>query len=112
MKARCDVTTAPNGAVVEVGTVELGDREFSALGAVIDEANGIIVGYPALPDNRSYVLQNWCGADIAPLRITGYARGFHRTPLTCWALDYNGRRYSGRNSGTGVVLTMRAGRFL
>jgi hypothetical protein len=110
MKARNEIVTAKSGAQVEIGTIELGGREFSALGSVIDESSGVIVGYPTLPDDRGYVLTTWDGKTIGKLTITGYARGFHRTPLTCWALTHNGRRYHGRNAGTLMVLRLRTGR--
>jgi hypothetical protein len=104
--------TASNGATVEVGTITHEGREFSAMGAVIDTTDGVIVGYPKHGDGTGrdggHTLRTWDGAFIAALEITGYARGFHGTELTCYALTYEGRRYSGRGLGAHMCLRLKA----
>lgn len=111
MKATSKAVVASNGAMVEVATVHFEGKPFTALGAVVDESRGVIVGYPTARgpyDRTQYVLQTWNGEPIAELTVTGHARGFHGSKLICWALTLNGRRYIGRNAGLRMVLTLRA----
>lgn len=117
MKYRTETHTTPDGARVETGIVVHEGREFAALGSVVDPARGIIVGYvsDARPDVSSgnptrFVLTTWQGEAIAPLmlvrRWTSY--GVARCTLFAWTCVLGGKRYSGRNSGPGMVVRMRA----
>lgn len=110
MKATSKAVVASNGAMVEVATVHFEGKPFTAMGAMVDESRGVIVGYPGLqcPGRSQYTLRTWNGERIAELTVTGSSRGFYGSRLTCWALTLNGRRYTGRNSGLGMVLRLRA----
>lgn len=105
MQSRSERHKQANGAIVERGIFAFEGQEYAALGSVIDEKRGVLVGYPVCG-----VLQTWDGKPIAALKITGYARGSSGERLTCWACEYNGQRYSGRNSGEHMVLKLRAKR--
>jgi hypothetical protein len=104
MNTRSETAVATNGALVELATIEVDGKEFEANGSIIDEANGFVMGYPV--DGK---LTTWGGATIVTLNVTGHARGFNGTRLTCWAMQLNGRRYHGRNAGEHMLLRMRGG---
>ena len=108
---RAETGTSADGATVELGTVEIDGRPFDAFGSVIDERNGMIIGYPGTvsPSSHQHWLKTWVGAPIVPLTITGKAKGFGTT-LTCYSAVFNGVRYHGRGLGDGMILRLRAGR--
>lgn len=95
---------ADNGARVEVATFTHEGRSFAALGSVLDEDSGVIVGYP---NDAGTMLMTWDGRPLFPIRQTGKMRGFYRSTILCWGGTYNGRYYSGRNAGSGMLLTLR-----
>ena len=109
MRTHSETLTASNGARVEQGTVIISDRPFVATGSVIDTEQGVIIGYPSHGGpNGPHTLRTWAGEAIGALTITGQARGFHGTKLTCYAMTYEGRRYSGRGLGDGMSVRLRA----
>jgi hypothetical protein len=117
---KSETHTTASGARVEVGTMTFQGRDFSARGSVVDEANGIVCGYPTARVEHdatpgTYVLTTWNGERIAPLRLvrTWQNRNvFGGFPVTmyAWSATINGRVYSGRNSGEGMFVCMRAGK--
>lgn len=99
--------TFTNGATVEVGTVTHDGREFAALGSVIDETRGVIVGYP-----KGDKLQSWDGKDIpgVVLRVTSSwpVQSYLGSTMYAYSATYKGRRYHGRGFGDGMSLSLRA----
>ena len=92
----------------EVGTFEHEGRSFSAGGAFYDPARGLLMGYPKMVGDK-YVLGKWNGEDITPLKLVSkYKGGFGRVTMYSWRAHYDGRTFSGRNSGTNMAITMRA----
>jgi hypothetical protein len=118
MTFRSETHTADNGATVETGTVEVSGRAFTALGSVVDPARGLIVGYvrevkdPSRALGVRFELTTWQGALIAPLKLvrTFESYGVARCRMRAWSATIDGRVYSGRNSGAGMLVRMRAGR--
>lgn len=100
-------TITTNGATVEVGTVTHNGREFAALGSVIDEVSGVIVGYP-----KGDKLQTWNGQNIdgLTLRITSSwaVRSWIGSRMYAYSATYKGRKYHGRGFGDGMSLRLRA----
>lgn len=112
MKSKSEMVTMVTGAKVEVATITMLGRDYTATGSVIAEDAGVIVGYPYCVGfypfkGFEYELLTWSGDKIGALEKTGKARGFHGSEITCWAMTYGGKRYSGRNAGTGMVLRLR-----
>lgn len=106
MNSKSETVTATNGATVEIGTIVHEGREFAAQGSVIDEQQGVIVGYPK--GNR---LQTWNGKDIEGLvlRVTSTwrVRSWIGSHMNAYSATYKGRRYHGRGFGDGMSLTLR-----
>ena len=98
----------------EVGTFEHEGRSFSAGGAFYDPERGLLMGYPMELSGSSlalhrWELRQWDGTVITPLRMVRRFRGgFGRTTMYAWSATYDGRVYSGRNAGPGMLLRMRA----
>lgn len=114
---KSETHTSPNGASVEVGTVTFQGRDFAALGAIVDEANGVVCAYASERKGSpgSYVLTTWEGAEIAPLRLTGTWEnrnvfGGFPVKMYAWSATIGGKVYSGRNSGLHMFVRMRAGK--
>lgn len=113
---RSEIGSAPNGARVEIATITHEGRDFTALGSVVDHARGFVVGYVTRdehgPNPSTYRLTTWEGTTIAPLRLvnTWEQYGFYgaRVRHFAWRAVIDGRTYSGRNSGPGMLLRMRA----
>lgn len=97
--------TAPDGARVEVGTVEHEGREFKALGSMVGDR--LMVGYLI---RGEHVLRTGEGVKICDLQVTGSARGFHGVKLVCYAGVYQGHRWHGRGLGENSILVLRRGR--
>ena len=100
-------TFTNNGATIEVGTVKHEGKEFSALGSVIDEVSGVIVGYP-----KGNTLQTWDGKAIEglTLRVTSSwrtSRSYVSSRVFAYSATYKGKRYHGRGAGDGMVLKLR-----
>jgi hypothetical protein len=95
--------------VVEIGTIEHEGKSFSAMGSIIDTEARLIIGYPKYGNFNGigHQLTTWHGDFIAGLAITGKARGFNGVELTCYAIDYQGRRYHGRGLGEGMAVKLR-----
>lgn len=55
-------------------------------------------------------LTTWPGNVVAPLEVTGTARGFHGVELTCYRAVIEGRAYHGRGLGAGMYLNLRPGK--
>jgi hypothetical protein len=104
MQYRSETKQADNGAQVEIGTVIHEGREYSAMGSIIDEACGVIVGYVSKDE---LALRTWGGEQICELRVVSRFKAFGN-PVTAYRCIYNGRRYSGRGSGPQMVLRLRA----
>lgn len=92
--------TGPNGATAEVATMHHEGRSFTALGSIVDEAAGYLVGYVYNRDGRLF-LGTFEGAELCPLKLTAtYERWslYHqRTVMRCYRATYNGRVYTGRH---------------
>lgn len=124
MEHKSEHLTANNGATVEVATVIFEGREFTNLGSVVDEARGLLVGYPVerkdpAPGESRYVLQTFDGKPIAPVTLVSKWRqrvafGGFGFDVYAWRAEYNGRTYSGRNAGNfagpNMILRLRARR--
>jgi hypothetical protein len=52
-------------------------------------------------------LTTWPGNRVAPLAVTGSARGFHGVKLTCYRATIEGRVYHGRGQGPGMYINLR-----
>ena len=107
MIANTETLTATNGATVEVGTITHEGQEFSALGSVIDEQNGVIVGYP-----KGDSLTTWNGQPIEGLRLRITSswrtpRSFVSDRMFAYSATYKGKRYYGRGAGDGMLLRLR-----
>lgn len=108
IESRVDTLTATNGAQIEVGTITHEGRDFAAMGSVIDESQGVIVGYP-----EGSTLKTWNGQVIDGLRL--FVTSSWRTPrsyvgdrMYSYRATYKGRRYHGRGYGDGMLLRLRA----
>jgi hypothetical protein len=125
MNTRSETQVTPEGARIEVGTIAHEGREFAALGSVIDTARGVVVGYVMRkplgppPDGSAttgWWLTTWDGQYVAALHLSStweVRRVSHRGEFVCyqmssWSCVIAGRRYTGRNAGEGMVLSMRA----
>ena len=115
---KSETHTATNGARVEVGTVTFEGRDFAALGAIRDEARGIVCAYVTERKGAfgtRYLLTTWEGEEIAPLRKTGTwlqygCFGGFPVRIYSWSAKIGDRIYSGRNSGPCMFVRMRAGK--
>ncbi|NIR58239.1 MAG: hypothetical protein GWO02_01300 [Gammaproteobacteria bacterium] len=96
-----------DGARVEIGTFVHEGQPFAALGSVVDERRGLLVGY-VVRRGGAWRLTTWDGAQIMPLRRTSAYRGLRGAWVHCWTGTLNGRRYSGRNGGASLACTLRA----
>lgn len=108
MQTNTETVIATNGAQVEIGTVNFEGREFSSLGSIIDEASGIIVGYP-----KGNTLQTWNGQVIEGLRLSVTSswrtpRSYMSDRMFAYSATYKGKRYHGRGAGDGILLRLRA----
>ncbi len=103
-------------ATVEIGAMIHNGQRFEALGSVVDFERGILVGYPAqIHTDRPpfYALQTWDGQRIHGMVLVRKAWRYcfgRKVEIYYWRALIDGRRYSGRNSGLGMVLTLRAGK--
>jgi hypothetical protein len=110
--SKSEIHVATNGARVEVGTYTHEGRDFAALGSVVDEARGILCAYVTRREDGSHVLSTWGGETLAPLVKTGTwlnrnTFGGFPVRMFAWRCTYQGRSYSGRNAGDGMLLRMR-----
>lgn len=113
LRFKTSIETAPNGATVETATVIHEGREFTSGGAIVDKANGLIVGYVSSDGAR---LTTFEGETIAPIKLVRrwHQRGFYgvRVDVYAYSATVDGKRYTGRNAGNfggpGCVITMRA----
>ena len=109
MSHRSERVVAGNGAIVEMATLVHEGREHTAMGSVVDEANGLIIGYVSR-DNTA--LTTWAGGRICGLRVVSRFRipclGWRRgTEITAYRARFNGADWHGRGAGTGMVLRLR-----
>lgn len=108
---KSETHTADNGASVEVATVTFQGRDFVACGSCLDEARGILHAYVGgIPG--AYVLQTFGGETLCPLTLVSTyenTRVFGGFPVKmyAWRCTFNGRTYSGRNSGPQMIVRMR-----
>ena len=100
----------------EVGVFEHEGVKYEARGAFYDREHGTLAGYPVVPHKSSlpgqgarYELVQFDGTLIVPLHLVKKYQG--RT-MYAWSATYDGRVFSGRNSGPNMFLRMRAGRSL
>jgi hypothetical protein len=113
MDYRSEHVTADCGAKLELATVIHEGREFTALGAIIDEKQGFIFGYVSRDETE---LRTWDGQAICPLRrVSSWeSRVMSRTGLVtftkmfAYACRFNGRHYTGRGQGSGMCLRLRS----
>jgi hypothetical protein len=110
LQFRVEHQKAANGADVEVATLIHDGREFTNLGAVIDEAQGYIACYITRREDGRYDLTNFEGKVIAPVKlVSSYKRwvfGHSRVEMFSWRATYNGKTYSGRNAGPGMLVRL------
>ena len=111
MEFKTEIKTADNGASVEVATVLFRGQAFTALGSCVDEERGIIRGY-ICGIAGAYTLQTFGGTVLAPATLVSTyvnRRVFGGFPVKmyAWRATYNGRVYSGRNSGPMMIVHMR-----
>lgn len=101
------IETARNGARVETGTLEFGGQEFSALGSVVDEEAGLLIGYP-----NGAALQTWDGKPVEGVRLeivsSWPVRSWQAPRRYAYRVMYKGRAYHGRGFGDGMLLRLRA----
>lgn len=91
----------------EVGTFEFEGRSFSSGGAFYDPARGILAGYPEKTDT-GYVLQTWHGEPIVELALVStFSGGFGNVKMYAWRAIYDGKTFTGRNSGERMFLVLR-----
>ena len=108
MDFRSEHVTADNGAQVELAAVIHNGHEFTHLGSVIDESAGLLIGYPSKDEKH---LLTWDGKPICPLNRVSSRRQrcFHFfVAIVAYSCEYNGRHYTGRNQGSGMLLRLRA----
>lgn len=110
METRIEVAKGPNGATAEVVTLSHEGREFTAFGAEIDHANGVLVGYVS-SDGKSLTKSG--GEVICPLQFVSKYRVYsHKwgswTDVFCYRAAAGGLRYHGRGQGPGMLLRMKA----
>lgn len=109
MDTRIEVQEGPNGATAEVVTLIHEGREFSALGAVINHAEGYLVGYVS-SDGKSLTKSG--GEIICPVQLVGEYRRYYRwsgwVTTYCYRARVGELRYHGRGGGPGMLLRMRA----
>jgi len=102
-----------SGAPVELGFVEHEGVQFSAIGSLVDHAQGIVIGHVYEEDGR-FVLRNWHGdKTLATLRLTGTFKmvpphQWFPVTMQCFATVIDGRRYFGRKSAGWSLLRLRA----
>lgn len=103
---RSETNTANNGATVEVGTMIHDGKEFAALGSVVDEQSGIIVGYP-----KGDKLQSWDSKEIEGVRLRVVSswsiHSWIGSRMYAYSASYKGRSYHGRGFGDGMSLNLR-----
>lgn len=99
--------TAPSetGAQAEVATVIANGREHTALGAVIDEAAGILVGYVKRA-GQGFELTSFEGETIALLILTGSWRHGMGGTMQSFRCTFRGQTYTGRGQGAGMLLKL------
>lgn len=109
-------------AWVETGVVIHDGQRFEALGSVVDTENGVLIGYPKATDPHAgkppyWTLNTWGGEPMYPLvlvrtRRVSHVAGRYTGPFVMhyWRATIDGVRYSGRNSGPGMALKLRAGK--
>jgi len=112
METHTEIVTAPNGAVVEMVTIKFQGHEFTAMGSVVDKANGLIVGYPKKTPS-GWTIGDGVASDVKIRLISSWKQRmpngfFPWTRIYAWSAVVDGVRYSGRNSGEGMLLRMRA----
>src|SRR5580698_3943789 len=111
MNSHSQFITIASGAKVETATVSVEGRDYTAGGAVLGEARGLIVAYiSGIPGH--YNLTTWGGDVLGPATLvsTYYNKNvFGGFPVRMWAwrATVNGRVYSGRNAGPQMLLRMR-----
>lgn len=108
METRTELQRGPDGATAEVVTLVHEGREFSALGAVVDPANGYVVGYVS-SDGKS--LTDSGGVPIFAIRqVSTWTRRdrWGWTRFHAYRGVFRGRTYSGRGLGESCLLRMRA----
>lgn len=104
MNTTTERTTTPDG-FIERATITHDGQAYTAGGAFISE--DALICYPAhgerwqAADGQVYAgwAVTWSGQHIGNLRITGHARGFHDTRLTCYRVTLtDGRAAHARNT--------------
>lgn len=101
---------------VEIGTIEHSGRKFSALGSVVDTARGRVSGYVGsgtVPGYGSHVrpLTSWDGKTrigvIWPKSSWSTPRSPFSSKMYAYEAEIDGRRYSGRGMGEGMVVHLK-----
>lgn len=99
-------------AKVELATFSHEGRDFTAVGSVVDPGAGFLQGYVS-SDGRT--LMRWDGSVICPLKevsrfripCPNWPKG---TEIRAYRAVVDGRTYSGRGSGPGMLLRLRSRR--
>jgi len=97
------------GGFSEVGTVTHRGQSFGAFGSSYDPVSGTLVGYAKRAPGGQWTLSSWEGQPICPLKHTGSWRGgFGRETMHSFSCVYDGRKFTGRNTGEEMLLRMKA----
>lgn len=92
----------------ETGVFEHEGKTYEAGGGFYDKEHGVLAGYPKRTSD-GWVLTTWNGKTITSLTLKSTFRGgFGRTKMYAWSAQYDGRHFTGRNSGEGMVVFLRA----
>jgi hypothetical protein len=108
LETRVETKVGPKGEVIEIATVTFEGKDFTAMGSYTDEERGILHAYICgIPG--AYTLQTFGGVTLAPAKLVCCFGGFP-VKMYAWRAVFNGRIYSGRNSGPGMLVRMRGGK--
>lgn len=99
-------------AKIELATVNFQGKDFTALGSIIDEQAGFVLGY-IKQVGRLYQLTTWNGDVITSPKLTGTwlnrnVFGGFPVRMYAWSCVINGKKYHGRNSGVGFLIRLRS----
>lgn len=105
MEFRTEIVPQANGAKVEVSTMIHEGREFTAMGSVIDHANGRVTGYVRVTKDGPQLV-TFTGEVIAKLSVVSRwtqpgrwtHKGFYVSPIkmASYRAIIEGRTYHGR----------------
>jgi hypothetical protein len=88
--------------------IEFQGKSFTACGSMMSQDGNLVMAYVGriLGPMRAEITK-WNGEVITIARITGTAKGFHRTKLLCVSCSIDGSTYYGRGLGEGMLIRLR-----